>query len=489
MLKLLPTPKKYTINEEKISTVKSSIITYDKEWEDIAEIIKDYMYRASNEELKDEKGGIELYSDDSLKKGEYRLEHTDSLRAYASDYEGMCYAAASIVHLMASTKGGFNLPEFEIFDYADKEYRAFMADLGREWHPFRQLLSFVDLCFLYKIKYLHLHFMDDQIYTLPSKAFPNLPTKNKHYTFEQIEKLCKYAKKHGIILVPEYEYPGHAGQFVKAYPEIFGNKYDEGIKGNIVTEAGISVSVSSLMCAGSEECEKATYTIINEIAEMFPDSPYIDIGGDEAADELWHLCGTCREYMKKKNIKDGHELFCEFIGRVASYVVSIGKTPIIWEGFPKEYSHYIPKESIIIAWESFYNCADDLLEDGFRIINASWKPVYVIPSSFNAFDIARDKTFFGTKDILDWNVYKWINWSPASYATLNPITVSPTEKVVGAMMCSWEQTYEQEINKVMENLLTMSERVWNIKRVCTYTEYITKQGSLIPHVSRIIQER
>jgi len=489
MLNLLPTPKKCDINEDNISKVKSSIFSFDKEWENHIEIIKEYIMLATDEELTIEKGGIELYRDDSLKSGEYRLEHTDALKAYASDYEGMCYASASIVHLLASKKTGFNLPELKIFDYADKEYRGFMIDLARQWHPFRQLLSYVDLCFLYKIKYLQLHFMDNQLETLPSKAFPDLATKGKHYTFDQIEKLNEYAKKRGIILVPEYECPGHATQFTKIYPEVFGNKYDEGVEGIHTLPGGIKVSVTSLICAGSEKCTDATKAILKEIADMFPDSPYIHIGGDEAAIGLWNSCETCRNYMKEKGIKDEHELYCEYVGRIAEYVLSLGKTPIVWEGFSKEYSHYIPKKTIVIAWESLYNYSYDLLADGFKVINASWKPMYIVPVSFNALDIARDKALFGTKEILDWNIYSWSNWLPASKSTLNPIRISPTDDIIGAMMCSWEQTYEQEINKVMENLLTMSERVWNIERVCTYDEYIAKQGTLIAHVSRIIQDR
>ena len=489
MLRLLPTPKKCDVNKEKISAVKPAVFSFDEEWENCVEIIKEYIFLATDEVVTAQKGGIELYRDASLKKGEYRLEHTDTLRAYASDYEGMCYAAASVVNLLTSKKDGFNLPEFEIFDYADKEYRAFMIDLGREWHPLRQLLRYVDLCFLYKIRYLQLHFMDNKLYSLPSKAFPKLSTKGKHYSFEDIKLLCEYAKKRGIILVPEIECPGHATQYTTAYANVFANEYDEGISGKVTIEGGINVDASSLMCAGSEECSNAVYALIKEIADMFPDSPYIHIGGDEAAIALWNSCKNCRKYMKDKGIKDEHELYCEYVGRVADYVLSIGKTPIVWEGFSKEYSHYIPRDTIVVAWESLYNYSYDLLADGFKIINASWKPLYIVPLSYNALDIAREKTQYGTKEIFDWNIYSWGNWSPCSEATLNPITIAPTDELIGAMMCSWEQTYEQEINKVMENLLTMSERVWNVKRVESYTDYIKKQGVLISQVSRIIQER
>ncbi len=47
-----------------------------------------------------------------------------------------------------------------------------MIDLVREWHSARTIYKYIDVCFMLKIRYLHLHFIDDQRYTLPSKAFP-----------------------------------------------------------------------------------------------------------------------------------------------------------------------------------------------------------------------------------------------------------------------------------------------------------------------------
>ena len=60
-----------------------------------------------------------------------------------------------------------------------------MVDLARKWHGFSTLLEYVDLCYICKIRFLHLHFIDTQSYTLPSDVLPKAPTEGRSYTREQ----------------------------------------------------------------------------------------------------------------------------------------------------------------------------------------------------------------------------------------------------------------------------------------------------------------
>jgi N-acetyl-beta-hexosaminidase len=51
-----------------------------------------------------------------------------------------------------------------------------MVDPVREWIPASRVYKYIDVCFMQKLNHLHLHLVDDQRFTLPSKAFPLLPT-------------------------------------------------------------------------------------------------------------------------------------------------------------------------------------------------------------------------------------------------------------------------------------------------------------------------
>jgi len=480
MIKLLPTPKSINIENAEKTAIKPCIYTSVAKWGEYAEVFINYFELAHGIRLEFAPGGIELCENAGMHENAYTIESKGSVTASASSNDGILYALSSLMQIFTVKDGEISLEELSIHDYPEKDYRAVMVDLGRHWHPFNKLLKFVDICFMYKIKYLNLHFVDNNLYTLPSKKYPKLPSEGKHYTFEEIKELNEYAKKRGVVIVPEYECPGHASVFNRAYPEIFSDTIDNGYSDVIITECGGPIGSEDIICAGSEKCTEATYEILKESCDMFPDSPYIHIGGDEAPVDVWDNCSVCKKYMEENNISGSHELYGEYVGRICKYVLSIGKTPIVWEGFPEESNHYIPKETIVIGWENLYQTTDKLLEAGFKVLNSSWQPLYIVQHYRERWD---------PRDILKWNVYNWQHWWSKSKAHLNPINVEPTNQVIGAMMCVWEMNYEQEINFMIENILAMSERVWNVDRKVTDAEYFDIQLPLTGMVARIIQDR
>jgi len=486
MINLIPTPKTYQIDEKTVCFLNCSIYTEIDRWKDYCRTFADTFYSLYEVKPEFATGGIVLVKEDSLAAGSYTIESDMSadgqgyIKVGASDDEGILYGISSLIQLIDLWQGKIGIPKMQVEDYPDKDYRAFMVDLGREWHPFDKLLKYVDLCFLYKIKYLHLHIVDFWLYTLPSKAFPKLTVPHKCYTYEQIAELNVYAKERGVVLIPEYECPGHASVMVREYPEAFGNHCEEKVNSDLRDEEGRIIPVESVMCAGSEVCFEANKLLLKEISDLFPDAPYLHIGGDEAAIKAWDYCTDCKKYMEEQGIADVHELYSDFIGRIAEYVLSLGKTPMVWEGFPEKGFERVPKETIVVVFESLYHMPDKLLEEGFRIINSSWQPLYVVPRvnrRWNAFDI------------LKWNVYNWQHFAASSEAFLNPITVAPTEQMLGSMLCAWEQTFEREILLVMENLAAMSERSWTVRRVCKDEEFMPKLQRLLSRAERIIQDK
>lgn len=481
MINIIPTPKEYNIDNEKTVAVKISVYTENEPWVKYCKKFAEDIFNIRGCKVSFEKGGIELLYDKSLKDEEYRIiSENGKITAFASTDEGILYALSSLTTFIYSDENNFLSKEAYIRDYPDKSYRGMMVDLAREWHPFDKLSKYIDICYLYKVKYLHLHFADSNLYTLPSNEFPKLCKEDRFYTFSQIEELNSYAKLRGVILVPEFECPGHAPVLTNAYPEIFKDKFEEEIGTLYYDEFGLPIATDQLLCAGSKKCFDGVKALIKEICDMFPDSPYINIGGDEASIKLWNKCSECKKYMQENNISDEYELYSEYVGRVAEYVLSLGKTPMVWEGFPRKGSERIPKETIVIAWEALYNLPQNLIEDGFRIINSSWKPLYIVNELNLRFD---------TKDIMSWNVYLWQHWSKISKAFLNPITIAPTDRMIGSLFCSWQQTYEQEINYIMEYLAAASERTWSVERVCTDEDFMVKQQNIYNKLARMIQDR
>ncbi len=483
MVPIIPHPKNYETNSIGACVALPCIYTDVAAWRSHTDALCEMIKRGFSVSPRYACGGIELLADLSLSKNAYRIEAKDAIRVYASDSEGACYGLASVLQSLFVTRERFVMQGGTVTDAPDKDYRALMVDLGRQWHPFPKLLKFVDICFFYKIKYLHLHFADTELYTLPSRAFPKLSSEGRFYTEEEIASLHEYARSRGVIIVPEFECPGHAPLLNRAYPEIFKDK-STAPDGAFHDEAGNVIPSDSLLCAGSESAFSGVKTLLSEIAELFPDAPYIHIGGDEATISLWEECERCRAYMKKNGISDVYELYSDYVGRICRHVLSLGKTPIVWEGFPKKGSERIPKETIVEVFECLYHLPNDLLDEGFRIINASWQPLYIVPAMM--LDPQRN---WGAREVFKWDMHRFENWWERSAAYENPITIPETGALLGASLCAWEMTYEEEISTVMANLAALSERTWSIKRCRTLDEFWAGFRRIYDLLARIIQDR
>lgn len=476
---LIPTPKKATDKGEKIA-LAPHICCERKEWKELISVFCDCAEKIQGLTFTEGAGGVELCFDDGLKRESYTLETYASeegncVRVSAPDYQGAAYGLASVLQLLDRE---CYIEGWQIEDWSDKEYSGVMVDLARKWHPFATLLHYVDLCFFYKVKCLHLHFMDDQSYTLPSAKFPKLSLPGRSYKAEEIETLRAYAEARGVTLIPEIEMPGHAKVLTQSYPEWFSNTWDDTLEknseGKTITENGVEIRAESIICAGSEKTFTGIQTLIDEVLELFPDSPYIHLGADEVNHHVWESCSCCAAYMKEHDIQDTEELYADFLGRATDYVLQKGRTPIVWEGFASEHAHRISKDVIVIGWENHYQTADTLLKNGFRVINCAWKPLYIV-GNVNTYKIDR----FNFEDILNWNVHEWQHFWEQSAAYPDPIRVEPTDRVLGAQICIWGTTYEQEISRAVENIGAMSERVWN-------TTPISDNDSILNHMQKVV---
>lgn len=484
-LKIIPYPKKVerhgtgSLVCTGISSVGGAYITCFAAFASLMEKIHDVNLAFGGD-------GIRLHTDNTLKKGAYKIKiNKDFADIFASDEEGISYALATVMQI-AEPEGYFaiKLPYCEIEDMPDRDYRTLMVDLGRQWHPFESLLCYVDLCYLYKIKYLHLHFIDSVIYTLPSRKFPKMPTEGKHYSFAEIDALNEYAKEKGVEIIPEIEIPGHAKPMVIAYPELFADIPDsyEAQDDYALFFANVK---NNLVCAGKPDIMNTVDKLVSEVISMFPYSRYLHIGGDEAAIGEWANCRDCKKYMKENNINGVKGLYSDFIKRATDLVLSKGKTPIVWEGFPKEGAEKISKEVIVTAWESYYHLAPELLEEGFKITNSSWEPLYTIPKNKNKFV---PKGRWTTAEVLKWNIFTWKNWNKKTAAYEHPITVEPTENVIGATFCVWENNYNDEIEAVRENLAAMSEKVWNINSEMTPRQLTLNLKAILPIAKKLTEQ-
>lgn len=262
--------------------------------------------------------------------------------------KGVFYALQTLQQsIVRDEEGNAAIPVMKIEDYPRFAWRGIMMDSCRHMMPVTDIKKVIDLLARYKFNTLHWHLTDDQGWRIEIKRYPKLteigsvrkqsPTMGDRrkpdgkpyggfYTQDQIKEVVAYAKARQITVIPEIEMPGHASAAVTAYPEL-GNKDIENYSPAVVEKWG----VFPYIFGPSEETFEFLANVIAEVCELFPDSPYIHVGGDEAPKDQWKQSPLAQKVIKDNGLKDEHDLQGYFIKRMEKVINSHGKRLIGWD--------------------------------------------------------------------------------------------------------------------------------------------------------------
>lgn len=387
-------------------------------------------------------GDIVLRFDDAMDGEKHTVAVADQVVVAGGNYHAVAMGTASVLQLLRQANGVVTIPRLHIEDQPVAPYRGLMVDLGRQWHGIDSLRELVVLCRLYKVRYLHLHFSDDQLFTFPSSKYPQVATRNRHYTLGQLRDLEAFSRDRGVVIVPELDVPGHSSALLEAMPEL-GESYPTG-----------------MVTPGRELTYEVLGALIGEMLDVFQSTPYFHIGADEVNVSFWDSSPDCQAYLAANGLENNEQLYRHFIVRMNSIVKKHGKQMIVWEGFDPRGKPEIPKDVTVMVFESLYATAPELLDAGYRVINTSWQPLYVVN--------ARN---WSPRYIYGWDMYRFENWWDQSRAYPGGITVEPTDRVIGAQLCAWEQSQERELPSLRRRLPTMIERVWNSSVGASYEKF------------------
>ncbi len=451
---IIPIPKDVAVSEKVVVlSGKSTIYGENEKILPLLTLFKAELQKLTGFDLEitsnRQSAAIAFAIDRQLANDEYHIEVDDWVRVSGGSYQALAMARATLLQMSFTQNNELYFPVASIKDRPSAKYRGLLIDLARSWHSVATIKKLIDLASFYKSNYVQLHFTDYQSYTLPSDKYPNLPTPDRHYTFEELGELEAYAQLRGITIIPEIDIPGHSSSIVNAYPEIFALK-DKKDNPWIIN-------------MGKEEAYAALEDIIAEVARVFKATPYFHIGGDEAIFNKTMDDPDVQAYMEAHQLGDDvHELYRHFLVRMNEIVKRQGKQMCIWEGFRREGEIPIPKDIIVYEFETNRYLPNHLVADGYTVVNTSWKPLYVV-----------NKKKWEPKTIYGWNMWRWENWFPKA-PSFTPIQVEQSPLVIGAQMCAWEQADEVEFPSLRKRLPALNERIWNTEQVAPYDEFINK---------------
>lgn len=275
---------------------------------------------------------------------------------------GALHGFQTILQLLTKTNdGGFYFPAVKIKDVPRFSWRGLMMDPARHFLPVDDIKRNIDAMAAVKMNVLHFHLSDNEGFRIESKIYPQLQNKGsngEYYTQAQIKDIIAYAEERGIIVVPEFDMPGHTKSWFAGYPELgsSSNTNDSILsffknmkKMDLAT---IMKYVQTVPTPAMNPAKESTYQFIDkfmgEMVSLFP-SKYIHIGADENNGVAWKNNPSIVAFMKARKIPDTHALQAYFVSRVQKIVEKHNKQMIAWE---EAFSKDISKNVTLQIWQN-----------------------------------------------------------------------------------------------------------------------------------------
>ena len=219
---------------------------------------------------------------------------SDGAKLTASGPFGEIWARVTLDQLVRLSQDG-RVPCGRIVDWPRLKWRGFMLDSVRNYLPPQGVKDVIDVMSRYKLNLFHWHLTENYAWRLESKRFPELQSeraflhrhKGKFYTQEEFREIVDYAYARGVRVMPEFDFPGHALAFRRA----FGFK--------TMSDPGVA--------------EKAA-ALFEELCALAPREkmPFIHMG----TDEVW-----------KRDVEGAPR---ETLERMAKTISDCGRTMVSW---------------------------------------------------------------------------------------------------------------------------------------------------------------
>ena len=314
--------------------------------------------------------------DPSLPESGYRLKvSAGGVEIAAPDDAGRFYALMTLRQLAEETgPDSVAIPCCEIRDWPAYRWRGMMIDEARHFLGKTAVKRVIDLMAAHKMNVLHWHLADDQGWRLELKRHPELveygavrpqsvklgtharwlPPDGKlsfeydnekygpfFHSQEDVREILVYAKANHVTVVPEIELPGHVRALLAAHPEF-------SCKGDLprVPRVGWSIE-DEVLCVGNDAALAFLEDVFDEVCEMFPDTKYIHIGGDECPRVRWKSCPKCQARMRAGGMKDESGLQAWVTSRFVKCLERKGRRAVGWDEI---LAGDVPKSAVGMTW-------------------------------------------------------------------------------------------------------------------------------------------
>ena len=334
--------------------------------------------------------GLSVGLNDSLPPTEYALSISPAGASLSAGSEAALADGRNTFAQIVTGAGG-EIPCVTISDRPRFAWRGLHLDVARHFLPVEEIETFIDAMALHRLNVLHLHLTDDQGWRVEIKGYPRLTEVGSwreqtligsmetpeetwtfdgtrhggHYTQDELTGLVDYARRRGIMIVPEVDLPGHMQAAIAAYPEL-GNFPEQQV--GVREVWGISDHVLGV----SDTVFDFLRDVLTQVAALFP-APYVHIGGDECPRVEWERSPAARARLNEW----GLTRFSEIQGRFTQFASEVlreqGKRVIAWD---EVLETHLPDDTIIMNWRDGAGVRTSV-DRGFQTIIATHDQTYL----------------------------------------------------------------------------------------------------------------
>ncbi|OZG75503.1 N-acetyl-beta-hexosaminidase [Hahella sp. CCB-MM4] len=365
----------------------------------------------------------------------------------AATSAGMFYGVQSLLALIpVETYQGaglpMQLPVVQIEDAPRFSYRGMHLDVARHFSQVDSVKRLIDVMALYKLNKLHLHLSDDEGWRLEIPSLPELTevggsrghtsdeldhlvpsfgsgpyadsnNGSGYFSREEFISLLRYAAKHHIEVIPEFDLPGHARAAIKSMEFRAKRLADEGKpyqgKSFLLSDPQDQSQYKSVQGWTDNvvnPCMPSTYFFINqvvgEVFNMYLEAgqrmPAFHVGADEVPNGVWKNSQACEQMFGRDELTaDDVEMLNRFFNSTVTGIVSAYGTKIAgWEelafihedGSKVVNPNFVGGIMVPYVWNNVWGWGTE--DNAYKLANAGY-PVVLANATNLYFDLAYQK--------------------------------------------------------------------------------------------------
>lgn len=283
---------------------------------------------------------------------------------------------AQLLRRISSSATDGQVPVGRIESWADYPYRGMMLDVARNFTGKDDMKQLIGLLARYGINILHLHLGDDEGWRLEMPSLPELTTAgsrrgytltddagflkgiysgdgnpdsgapaNGHYSVADYIELLQFADSLGMLVIPEFDTPGHSRAAIQAMEARRRNTGDAAYR--LIEDGDSSVYTSAqafhdnVMNPALDGPYRFWDTVFGDLIDIYDRAgvplPAVHVGGDEVARNAWSGSPAARRLMAELGLDDERQLHAHFVKRVGEIAAQRGLKILGWQEIARDH--------------------------------------------------------------------------------------------------------------------------------------------------------